>query len=72
MYVCVCNAVTERDIHGAAAGGARRLRDLRQCLGVTTECNRCACAAKRCLDAALGSTQPARKLFPTQPQEALA
>ena len=35
MYVCVCNAVTERQIHHAAAQGARTLRDLRQSLGVT-------------------------------------
>ena len=55
MYVCVCNAVTERDIENAAAQGARRLRDLRQCLGVTADCSRCACAAKCCLDAAIGN-----------------
>ncbi|MFB1029171.1 MAG: (2Fe-2S)-binding protein, partial [Thauera sp.] len=42
MYVCVCNAVTERQIHHAAAQGARTLRDLRQSLGVTAECGRCA------------------------------
>ncbi|MCB1960847.1 MAG: (2Fe-2S)-binding protein [Rhodocyclaceae bacterium] len=61
MYVCVCKAVTERDIHGAAAEGASRLRDLRKRLGVTSECNQCACAAKRCLDAALGGGTSSRK-----------
>ena len=55
MYVCVCNAVTERDIHHAAAQGARRVRDLRVHLGVTADCSRCAGAAKCCLDRAVAS-----------------
>lgn len=53
MYVCVCNAVTERQIHHAAAQGARTLRDLRQSLGVTAECGRCARCAHECLRSAL-------------------
>ncbi|QID16841.1 (2Fe-2S)-binding protein [Nitrogeniibacter mangrovi] len=52
MYVCVCNAVTERDIEHAARNGARRMRDLRGCLGVGADCGACACHAKACLDAA--------------------
>ncbi len=53
MYVCVCNAVTEREIHHAAAQGARTLRDLRQSLGVTAECGRCARCAHDCLRSAV-------------------
>ena len=53
MYVCVCRAVTEKDIESAVAGGARRLRDLRIELGVTEECGRCAKCARQCLAAAL-------------------
>lgn len=53
MYVCVCNAVTERQIHHAAAQGARTLRDLRQSLGVTAECGRCARCAHDCLRSAV-------------------
>lgn len=49
MYVCVCKAVTERQIHEAAAGGARTLRDLRRDLGVTSDCGRCAGCARDCL-----------------------
>ena len=72
MYVCVCNAVTERDIENAAAQGARRLRDLRQCLGVTADCSRCACAAKCCLDAAIGNGTANPRTGSTLPQEAAA
>lgn len=53
MYVCVCNAVTERHIEHAVNQGARRMRDLRQTLGVTAECNRCASCAKQCLSSTL-------------------
>lgn len=49
MYVCVCRAVTEKQIHAAIEGGARTLRELRHQLGVTIECGRCARCAQECL-----------------------
>ena len=53
MYVCVCLAVTERQIVAAVEAGARNLRHLRQELGITTECSRCARCAHDCLRSAL-------------------
>lgn len=53
MYVCVCNAVTERQILTAVREGATTLRQLRRDLGVTAECGRCAHCAHECLRAAL-------------------
>ena len=44
MYVCVCHAVTDRQIREAAESGARTLKDLRRDLGVTRDCGRCASA----------------------------
>lgn len=65
MYVCVCNAVTEKDIHAAADNGARRMRDLRGCLGIGSDCGACACHAKACLDDALQERQmPTRAFIP--------
>lgn len=49
MYVCVCQAVTDRQIRQAAEGGARTLKDLRRELGVTRDCGRCASCAHECL-----------------------
>ncbi len=49
MYVCVCRAVTERQIIQAAHNGAKSLKDLRNNLGVTSECGRCAGCARQCL-----------------------
>ncbi|MBS0511970.1 MAG: (2Fe-2S)-binding protein [Proteobacteria bacterium] len=56
MYVCVCNAVTESHILEAARNGMTRLRQLRETLGVTAECGRCAKCAHQCLRDALGSS----------------
>lgn len=53
MYVCVCNAVTERHINEAVRDGISTLRHLRDELGVTAECGRCAVCARDCLRSAL-------------------
>lgn len=57
MYVCVCSAVTERQIQQAARDGAKTLKDLRRDLGVTAECGRCATCAKQCLRDAHGGSR---------------
>lgn len=59
MYVCVCNAVTERQIRKAMDGGVRTLRELRQTLGVTAECGRCARCAHDCLRTGAEQARPA-------------
>lgn len=52
MYVCVCQAVTDLDIHQAARNGAKTLSDLRRDLLVSVDCGRCASCARKCLKAA--------------------
>jgi bacterioferritin-associated ferredoxin len=52
MYVCVCQAVTDREIHQAAKNGAKSLRDLRRDLRVGVDCGRCASCARKCLKSA--------------------
>lgn len=49
MYVCVCNAVTDKQIRRAAAGGARTLSDLRTTLGVASRCGSCKQVATKIL-----------------------
>lgn len=53
MYVCVCAAVTERQIRQATVGGARTLQDLRTTTGIAVECGRCVTCAKRCMREAI-------------------
>lgn len=45
MYICICNAVTEREIRQCAQLGARSLNDLREGLGVASNCGKCKTAA---------------------------
>lgn len=52
MYVCVCNAVTERDIHQAVENGASTVKHLKESLGVSADCSSCASCAKACIKAA--------------------
>lgn len=49
MYVCNCNAVTEREIQGAVELGCHTLHDLRRDLGVATCCGKCAPDARKLL-----------------------
>ena len=49
MYICLCNAVTERQIVQAAEDGARTSQDLAKELGVGLCCGRCADCANAVL-----------------------
>lgn len=49
MYVCVCNAVTESQVHASVAAGASSLADLQFDLGVATCCGCCADTASEYL-----------------------
>ena len=42
MYICVCNAISERQVQDAIAQGAADLSDLQAQLGVATCCGQCA------------------------------
>ncbi len=50
MYVCVCNAVTERDIVEAMKDGVRTMAQLEETLLVATCCGKCRDAAIECLE----------------------
>ena len=52
MYVCICNAITDKEIRRAAARGADNLYELQQSLGVATNCGSCATHAQEILDKA--------------------
>jgi bacterioferritin-associated ferredoxin len=53
MIVCVCKAVSDRQIRVAVKGGASSLRDLTRDLGVGTCCGKCLPEAKAALSASL-------------------
>ncbi|WP_416188934.1 (2Fe-2S)-binding protein [Neisseria sp. CCUG17229] len=41
MFVCICNAITDRDIKESVAAGAATMSDLQDQLGVATCCGCC-------------------------------
>ena len=49
MYVCICNAVTDKMIRAAAADGAATLDDLQRMTGCATTCGSCADLAEEIL-----------------------
>ena len=55
MYVCICNAVTEKMIRTAADSGATNLEDLHRMTGCAGGCGSCADLAEEILAAALRS-----------------
>ena len=54
MYICLCKNVTDRDIRRMVQNyGMTTMRQLREELGVSTQCGRCAQCAKGVLKEAL-------------------
>jgi bacterioferritin-associated ferredoxin len=47
MYICICNAITDREIRGAIELGSTSVGDLRRDLGVASCCGKCEGEADR-------------------------
>ena len=60
MYVCVCNAITDKQIRAAAEAGTTDLWRLQAELGVATNCGSCSEVASEIL-AEYSSKRPAAK-----------
>ena len=58
MYVCICNAVTDRTIRDAAASGARTFADVRRRTGCADCCGNCEDLAREIFDAASFARTP--------------
>jgi bacterioferritin-associated ferredoxin len=41
MYVCLCKGITDSQIRAAIEDGATSLRDVRNSLGVASQCGKC-------------------------------
>lgn len=63
MYVCICKAVTDRQIRQAVELGACSLSDLKESLGVATGCGKCAPCAREILREELRCTRDAGFAF---------
>jgi len=63
MYVCICNAVTDKMIHAAASAGARTLSDLERMTGCAGNCGSCADVAEEILATARKPAPAALAVF---------
>lgn len=50
MYVCICNGVTDRDIHRALESGDRNFRQVSKSLGVASQCGSCEVLAREIIE----------------------
>ena len=64
MYVCICNAVTDKEIRRAARAGASDLWALQEQLGVATNCGSCSQDALAIIEETAGASRPARRFEP--------
>jgi len=63
MYVCICNAVTDKMIRAAVAEGAASLADLNRMTGCAGGCGSCADLAREVLHGACKQTPAALAVF---------
>jgi len=57
MYVCMCNALRDRDVAAAAAAGARTAVDAYRALGAAPRCGRCLPFAQRFIEERHGACE---------------
>lgn len=59
MYVCLCKAVTDRQIRDMVNGGCCSYAEVRRELGVGTQCGKCGQQAKSIVQTAVRKDSPA-------------
>lgn len=65
MYVCLCHGVTDTDIRRLVRiEGVSTMRELRQELGVATQCGKCGRCAKEVLREAVNEVRHEEALCP--------
>lgn len=69
MYICICKGITEKQVKSAVDDGCTSLRELRNELGVASNCGKCAGHAREVLNEALAvrSSIPQVGYFQPQP-----
>jgi bacterioferritin-associated ferredoxin len=63
MYVCLCKAVTDDQIRQAVENGATHFRQVRQELGLASQCGKCGILARDVFNESLERTICEEQLF---------
>ena len=53
MYICLCKAITDNQIREAVENGATRFGQVRQELGLASQCGKCGIMAKEIVQESL-------------------
>ncbi|MFL0811559.1 MAG: bacterioferritin-associated ferredoxin [Agarilytica sp.] len=53
MFVCICKGITDTQIREAIDNGAENMGEIRQELGVSSQCGRCVPAVKEVVRASM-------------------
>lgn len=64
MYVCICNAVTDREIREYAAAGVTTMEELRMRTGCSDCCGQCSEEAEAILGAAIHHSHASGVVIP--------
>ena len=57
MYVCICKGITDTQIRAAVQDGAASIREVRNTLGVASQCGKCGIMAREIVRESLGAEQ---------------
>ncbi len=49
MYICICNQVTDSQLREEIERGSETVHQLRENLGVTSQCGKCSTCVKKCI-----------------------
>jgi bacterioferritin-associated ferredoxin len=63
MYVCICNAITDKQIRQAAESGVTSLWELQKELGVASNCGKCGEMAVSIIRETRRSQEPAEPVI---------
>lgn len=63
MYVCVCKGITDTQIRAAVQDGASSLREIRNSLGVASQCGKCGILTRQIVRESLSDQVDNQQLF---------
>jgi bacterioferritin-associated ferredoxin len=63
MYVCLCKGITDTQIRAAVQQGASSVRELRNALGVASQCGKCGSLTREIMRESLAPAAAEQSLF---------
>ena len=63
MYVCLCKGITDSQIRAAIEDGATSVRDVRNSLGVASQCGKCGILTREIVRETLLESSEEQDLF---------